>query len=288
MADSPSDVLRQWCADGSGSMDDVVAALATSGASVDTFLAEEAAALGFADKLIGDHAFEFGFAVEDGAPLPGPRWLGLARLAPVAFAWNIEPEAVLPLGDEATARAFETLLVQSLGERENRSVLLSWLGHPDFLASGDAVDRIETALAAQGAALTWSDRLEAIKALARRGGTWEAARALERLVRRNAPDLEEARAIQKQARGVVDTTLFSVLASQRRWIEHREWLHELAESLPSEELVAAFAPANGEATARRRLEPPSPAHRAAWRILARRADRVALDAVGRLLVRRVP
>lgn len=285
MAKSPSEVLRRWCADGSASLEPVIAALAADDPAVDRFLAEEAGPLRLADRLIGDHVYELGFAVSDGPPIPGRRWVLIARLAPVEFAWNVEPECVLPLNDAQAAEEFAALLLGSLGSRENRSVLLSWLAHPDFLSSGDAIDRMESALAAQGAALTWTDRLEAIKALARRGGGWEAARALERLVVRADPDLEEARAIHRVASDLVDTTLFTVLAMQSVWRQQTGWLQELAAKLPSDELVAAFAPESGETNARRHLDRPGPAHRAAWTALARRRDPVALDAVGRLLVR---
>jgi len=282
---SPTEVLRGWCADGSASLDSVVGALAHDDDAVDAFLAEEAGPLRFAERLIGDHVFELGFAVDDGPPIPARRWLSVARLSPVPFAWNVEPEVVLPLNDAATAQEFEALLVGTLGSRENRSALLSWLAHPDFLSSVEAIDRIEAALAAQGAGLTWTDRLATIKALSKRGGGWEAARALERLVTKAPPDLEDARAIQKVAIGLIDPTLFTVLAGQSNWQQQKGWLQELAAKLPSDELVAAFAPESGESRARRQLEPPGPAHRAAWTALARRKDRTALDAVGRLLVR---
>ena len=285
MADSPSELLASWCTSGRGTLDDVVAALAADDPAVDAFLADQAGPLRFAAKLVGDHVFELGFTLEDGPPVPAARWVALAGLDPVKFAWNVEPEWVLPLGDAGASKAFETLLVGALGSREDRSVLLSWLAHPDFLSSDHAIERIESALAARGAALTWTDRLETVKALKKRGGTWEAARALERLLLRTAPDLEEARAIQRVAPSVVDTTLFAVLAARKHWVDNADWLNELADKLPSDELVAAFAPPSGEATARRRLEAPSPAHRAAWRILARRTEPIALDAVGRLLVR---
>ncbi len=285
MSESPDEVLRRWCADGSPTLDDVVAALAHDDPAVDQFLADEAGPLGLSRRLIGDHVFELGFTVEAGPAIPGRRWVQIAALSPVPFAWNVEPETVLPLGDPDAARAFEELLLGCLASRENRSVLLSWLGHPDFLSGDAAVDRIEGALAAQGAALTWEDRLDAVKALARRGGGWEAARALERLVNRADLDLDDARAIHKVAVDLVDTTLFTVLALQPTWRKQQGWLQELAARLPSDELVAAFAPESGETNARRHLDRPGPAHRAAWTALARRKDPVALDAVARLVVR---
>ena len=283
MADSPSEVLRAWTT-GAASFDDAIAALMSPDDAVDAVLqSPDGATVG--RLLLHEHVFELGFSLDDGPGIPPARWVRIAKLDPVQFAWNVEPDHVLPLGDADATRAFEALLIEALGTRENRATLLSWLAHPDFLSGGDAVDRIESALAAQGAALTWDDRLQAIKTLSRRGGAWEAARALERLIQRAEPSIEEARAIQRVAGQIVDTTLFAVLAGQRHWSSQKGWLQELAEQLPSEELVAAFAPESGEARARRLLQPPGPGHRAAWTILARRSDPQALDAVGRLLVR---
>lgn len=284
-SDSPAAVLSAWSADTSAPLEPVVAALAADDAAVDAYLAGPAAEQHFARKLLGDHVFELGLVLDESPPLPDARWLALARLDPHAFAWNLEADAVLPLDTPEASRALEALLLQTLRDRESRSVLLGWLSHPSFLGDEDAIDRIEEALASAGAALTWQDRIQTVRTLARRGGRWEAARGLAHLLRRSQPEPDEARAIQAIAPSFVDATLLLVLGSTSPWPSQPDWLRELADKVPTDELIDAFAAPASESHARRDRSMPGPAHRAAWVSLASRPEREARDVVGRLIVR---
>lgn len=282
---SPGELLMTWCADGKSSVDDVMACLATGDESVDSFLAGPAKDLGFAGKLLVDYVFEIGMALDEGDPVPGSRWVALARLDPHAFAWNLDAETVLPLSDEASSQVLEEILLKTLSSREDRSVLLRWLSHPAFLGEGDAILRIERDLAEAGTALTWDHRLDIVKILARRGGNWPAARALEHLLRYATMDGAEARAVHARALTIVDATLLGVLATYEPWASDPELTRELAGKVSTEELIEAFAPPSGERLARREAQRPGAARRAAWMALANRNDPQATDTVGRLLVR---
>jgi hypothetical protein len=279
------DLLAGWCKDGAASIEQVVTALGADDPSVDAFLAGPAASLGFASKLLGEHVFEIGIALEDCPPVSGARWVALASLDPHAFAWNLDAETLLPLDDASASRDLEALLLHTLSSREDRAVLLRWLSHPAFLGEEDAIDRIEQALAAAGAAMTWDDRLDTLKILTRRGGGWQAARALEHLLRRSTPDADAARRIHARAVPVADATLLGVLGNHEPWASTPDWMREIADKVSTADLIEAFAPASGERLARRAAERPGPARRAAWMTLARRPEPVATDTVGRLIVR---
>jgi len=282
---SATDRLTAWCAQGEEDVEAIVALLATDDAEVDAFLAGPARELGFVKRFLGDHAFEVELAVADVDPISAARWLALAELDPHVFAWNLEADTVLPLDDPAAAEAIEGLLLRTLASREDRSVLLNWLSHPQFLGGADAIARIEAGLADAGAALTWEDRLDTVKILSRRGGRWEAARALEQLLRRASPSADEVRAIHQRAVAIADATLLGVLGAIEPWASDTDQLRAIAAEVTTHELIEAFAPESGERRARVEAEAPGPAHRAAWRELALRHERAATDAVGRLIVR---
>ena len=282
---SPGDLLASWCADGTHSLEDVMGALAATDESVDSFLEGRARDMGFATKLLDDHVFELSAILDEIEPLPGGRWVALARLDAHAFSWNLEAEAVLPLSDQASSQSLEQLLLKTLSAREDRPVLLRWLSHPAFLGEGEAILRIERALAEAGTALTWEDRLDTVKILARRGGRWPAARALEHLLRYATLDAAEAGAVHARAVTFVDATLLGVLATYEPWRSDPDLTRELAEQVPTDELIEAFAPPSGEQLARREAQRPGSARRAAWMTLARRSEAKATDTVGRLIVR---
>lgn len=288
MAKSPPtavDRLTAWCASGDEDVEAIVALLAGDDADVDAFLDGPAKELGFVRRFLGDHAFEVELALDDTGPISARRWLSLATLDPHAFAWNLEADTVLPLDDADAAKELEGLLVRTLASREDRSVLLNWLSHPQFLGGADAIARIEEGLAEAGAAMTWEDRLDTVKILSRRGGRWEAARALEQLLRSAKPSPDEVRAIQQRAVAIADATLLGVLGTIEPWASDTERLRAIAAEVTTHELIEAFAPESGERRARLEAEQPTPAHRAAWRELAIRQERVATDTVGRLIVR---
>ncbi|MCO4773462.1 MAG: hypothetical protein KDA24_25745 [Deltaproteobacteria bacterium] len=284
-APTAGEQLSAWCTAPDDDLDRILTLLATGDDSVDAFLGGPAAELSFAARLLGEHVFEIGIALEDAPAIPGARWLALAHLDAHSFAWNLEAETVLPLDDAEASAGLEALLLSTLSNREDRKVLLGWLSHPAFLGEADAIDRIESALAGAGAALTWDDRLDTVRILARRGGRWEAARALEQLLRRSEPDTAEARAIHRRALTFVDATLLGVLGGIEPWASDHELLRELAEGVSTDELIEAFAPESGERRARREGTAPGPSYRAAWMELAARPENAATDTIGRLVVR---
>jgi len=279
------ELLATWAGDGAAPVEEIVLALATGDDSVDAFLSGPAKSNGFAPRLLDEYVFEIGLALDEAPPIPEARWLALARLDPRMFAWNLEPENVLPLSEPSISDAFAALLLETLGSRENRSVLLRWLSHPSFLGDEDAIGRMQAALARSGAALTWADRLDTVKILARRGGPAPGARALEHLLRHSTPDATDAIAIHKSALALADATLLGVLSGFEPWASSPDLCRELAQHVSTDELIEAFAPLNGEARARRAASNPGSARRAAWFTLAQRPERRATDTVGRLIVR---
>jgi hypothetical protein len=279
---SPSETLRAFTGDPSIRTDAVAAALAATDPEVDAVLADPSLVRPILAELIVPRVFEFAATVRSGPPIAAGRWAALARAEPDRFVWNIEPALIFPLRDTRGEPELRDALTGALQAAEH-AVALNWLGREGCFDDADAVERIT--VIASGTALASSELRQALDALVRRGGRWEAARAMERALGRARPDPSEAQALQRSALQFADATLMAVLAKVPPWSDSDRFMDALAERVPTEDLIAAFAPEAGEQDERRQRREPSQAHRSAWRQLARRRESAALDTAARVAVR---
>jgi hypothetical protein len=279
-------VLRGWTRAEGPDMAAVALALSIGSSAVDQFLAESPHASEFGRALLSGEVYELGAATDEGRSIPSARWLALAKTSPEAFVWHVPPPYVLPIENRATARQFADLLLPWL-ERADLRVTLNWLGSPGFLRDAKAVARIEELVRAQASIVGWSQSVDALEAMIRRGGRWRAARTLERLLRDLHPDRTEAVTIQRVARKCMDAQLFARMAFGAPWKTDDALLGDLADRIPTRSLVQGFFDEGVVHRAHLRGEAAKRVQRAAWRALSGRDDPEALLATVQLAMREI-
>ena len=276
-------ILRAWTRAEGPDMAAVAKVLSGEVAAIDEFLSQDDEAKEFGRTLLSGEIYDFGAATDEGRSIPKRRWLALARTAPEAFVWHVPPPYALPIEDTALSKAFAAELLPWV-ERADLRVTLNWLGAPGFLDDDDAVDRIADLVRAQAPVVGWGQSVDALEAMVRRGGRWQAARTLERLLRELRPDRAEAQTIQRVARKCMDAQLFARIACEQPWKTDDAMLGDLADRIPTASLARGF---EGDEVVRRvhlRGEAAHRVQRIAWRALSERREQEAMHAVSRLVM----